>query len=88
MQIADLLTNGLEEGTDEFEKMELTAWALSDLTLNSMRVDFKVTEEERQIIISINGKRDTEKKKVDLRYRPKIIGGLKEILEWRTRRKG
>ena len=33
----------------------------------------------------ISGVRDTNRKKVELKYRPTIIGGLKEILQWQTK---
>ena len=74
--------DGLEEGSEEMEKMKLTAWALEDLHLNSASVNLKVFEDERQILISLDGIRETSERKVDLKYRPKIIGGLRELLKW------
>jgi hypothetical protein len=85
LRVFELLTRGLEEGSEELERMKLTAWALEDLSLDSMRINFKVLENERQVLLSISGVRDTNRKKVELKYRPTIIGGLKEILQWQTK---
>ena len=81
-EVFDLLVDGLEEGSEEMEKMKLTAWALEDLHLNSASVNLKVFEDERQILISLDGIRETSERKVDLKYRPKIIGGLHQLLKW------
>ena len=85
LRVFELLTSGLAEGSEEMERMKLTAWALEDLALDSMRVNFKVLEKERQILLSIGGVRETDRKKVELKYRPTIIGGLKEIMQWQRK---
>ena len=85
LRVFELLTSGLAEGSEEMERMKLTAWALEDLALDSMRINFKVLEKERQILLSIGGVRETDRKKVELKYRPTIIGGLKEIMQWQRK---
>ena len=49
LRVFELLTRGLEEGSEELERMKLTAWALEDLS-DSMRINFKVLENERQVL--------------------------------------
>ena len=66
------------------ERMKLTAWALEDLALDSMS-QFQRFWKRRQILLSIGGVRETDRKKVELKYRPTIIGGLKEIMQWQRK---
>ena len=76
-----ILSGGVAKGTREYEKMAMTEEALEDLKLDSMRIVFKVLEEERQVLISIKGERQTAKRKIVLDYRPNLIARLAEILE-------
>ena len=46
-----------------------------------MRLDFKVIDGTREIRGLIQGKAEVEGKKIDLDYKPKITGDLKEIIE-------
>ena len=76
-----ILSGGVAKGTREYEKMAMTEEALEDLKLDSMRIVFKVLEEERQVLISIKGERQTAKRKIVLDYRPNLIARLAELLE-------
>jgi hypothetical protein len=75
------LTNGIQEGTEEFKRMQMTEMALENLELDSLRLSFEVDGLERQILGSIRGKSTIKKNtEVSLDYRPKIIAGLSEIM--------
>jgi hypothetical protein len=75
------LTNGIQEGTEEFKRMQMTEMALKNLELDSLRLSFEVDGEQRQILGSIRGKSTIKKNtEVSLDYRPKIIAGLSEIM--------
>lgn len=75
------LTNGIQEGTEEFKRMQMTEMALENLELDSLRLTFEVDGLERQILGSIRGKSTIKKNtEVSLDYRPKIIAGLSEIM--------
>ena len=79
----NLIYQGIEPNDPEAKNLKLTAWALEDLEVDGMRVNFKVLENERQIIMSIKGLRETKDQKVDLDYNPKFIGGLQDLLRWK-----
>ena len=80
----ELIYGGIDPTDPQSKNLKLTAWALEDLEVDGMRVNFKVLENERQIIISINGVRETKDQKVDLDYKPKFLGGLQDLLEWKA----
>ena len=79
----DLIYGGIDSTDPQAKNLKLTAWALEDLEVDGMRVNFKVLENERQVIISINGVRETKDQKVDLDYRPRFLGGLQDLLQWK-----
>jgi hypothetical protein len=76
------LTRGIEEGSEEFERMKMTEMALENLKLDSLRITFEVDGAKRQVMGDIRGnsmiRKNTE---VSLDYRPKIIAGLAEIFQ-------
>jgi hypothetical protein len=75
------LTNGINEESEEFKRMQMTEMALENLELDSLRLSFEVDGQERQILGSIRGKSIIKKNtEVSLDYRPKIIAGLSEIM--------
>ena len=78
-----MIYQGIDPNDPEAKNLKLTAWALEDLEVDGMRVNFKVLENERQIMMSIKGLRETEDQKVDLDYNPKFIGGLQDLLRWK-----
>ena len=41
-------------------------------------INFKALEQEREIVMSINGVRETDEQRVDLDYKPRFKGGLKD----------
>ena len=79
----DLIYGGIDPTDPQAKNLKLTAWALEDLEVDGMRVNFKVLENERQVIISINGVRETKDQKVDLDYKPRFLGGLQDLLQWK-----
>ena len=79
----DLIYGGIDPTDPQAKNLKLTAWAMEDLEVDGMRVNFKVLENERQVIISINGVRETKDQKVDLDYRPRFLGGLQDLLQWK-----
>jgi len=79
----DLIYSGIDPTDPQAKNLKLTAWAMEDLEVDGMRVNFKVLENERQVIISINGVRETKDQKVDLDYRPRFLGGLQDLLQWK-----
>ena len=79
----DLIYGGGDPSDPQTKDLKLTAWALEDLAVDGMRINFKVLENERQIIMSINGVRETDGQKVDLDYKPRFIGGLQDLLKWK-----
>ena len=76
----DLIYGGIQTEDPESKKLKLTAWALEDLKVDAMRVNFKVLDNERQVIVSISGVRETEDQKVELDYKPRFLGGLQDLL--------
>ena len=79
----NLIYSGIDPTDPQAKNLKLTAWAMEDLEVDGMRVNFKVLENERQVIISINGVRETKDQKVDLDYRPRFLGGLQDLLQWK-----
>ena len=83
-------SNLIHEGTDfddpSSKNLRLTAWALSDLAVDAMMINFKALEQEREIVMSINGVRETDEQRVDLDYKPRFKGGLRDLLSWRESR--
>ncbi len=76
------LTRGIEEGSEEFERMKMTEMALENLKLDSLRITFEVEGAKRQVMGDIRGKSMIRKNtEVSLDYRPKIIAGLAEIIQ-------
>jgi hypothetical protein len=76
------LTRGIEEGSEEYERMKMTEMALENLKLDSLRITFEVDGAKRQIMGDIRGKSMIRKNtEVSLDYRPKIIAGLREIIQ-------
>ena len=51
-----------------------------------MMINFKALEQEREIVMSINGVRETDEQRVDLDYKPRFKGGLRDLLSWRESR--
>ena len=80
----DMIYGGIDPNDPQNENLKLTAWALQDLAVDGMRINFKVLENERQIIMSINGVRETDDRKVDLDYKPRFLGGLQDLLNWKA----
>ena len=78
-----MIYSGIDPTDPQARNLKLTAWAMEDLEVDGMRVNFKVLENERQVIISINGVRETKDQKVDLDYRPRFLGGLQDLLQWK-----
>lgn len=76
----DLIYGGIQTEDPESKKLKLTAWALEDLKVDAMRVNFKVLDNERQVVVSISGVRETEDQKVELDYKPRFLGGLQDLL--------
>ena len=75
------LTNGIQEGSQEYKRMKMTELALENLKLESLRISFEVEGDERKILGNIRGKSTIKKNtEVSLDYRPKIIAGLAEIM--------
>ena len=76
-----IFTSGLDESDPHYKEMYLAEEALKNLSLDSMRLDFKVAEGKREIRGKIIGESMVEGKKVSLDYNPKIVGSLSEILD-------
>lgn len=75
------LTNGIQEGSQEYKRMKMTELALENLKLDFLRISFEVEGDERKILGNIRGKSTIKKNtEVSLDYRPKIIAGLAEIM--------
>ena len=79
----DLIYGGVDSTDPKAKNLRLTSWALEDLEVNGMGINFKVLENERQIIMNINGVRETKDQRVDLDYKPRFLGGLQDLLKWR-----
>ncbi len=76
------LTSGIEEGSEEYERMKMTEMALENLKLDSLRITFEVDGVNRQVMGDVRGKSMIRKNtEVSLDYRPKIIAGLAEIIQ-------
>ena len=62
--------------------MELFEKALADLNLDSLKVNFKLLEDgERVVEMNVVGASMVERKRISVEYRPRIIGGLKTLLD-------
>ena len=76
-----LLSNTLDESDLLYKQTVLAEAALQNLTMDAMRLDFKVVDGTREVRGLIQGTAEVEGKKIDLDYKPKITGDLKEIIE-------
>ncbi|MDG1139542.1 MAG: YdbH domain-containing protein [Opitutales bacterium] len=76
-----LLSNTLDESDLLYKQTVLAEAALQNLSMDAMRLDFKVVDGTREIRGLIQGTAEVEGKKIDLDYKPKITGDLKEIIE-------
>jgi hypothetical protein len=79
----ELIYGGVDPTDPQSKNLKLTSWALEDLEVDGMGINFKVLENDRQIIMSINGSRETKEQRVDLDYNPRFLGGLQDLLEWK-----
>jgi hypothetical protein len=79
----ELIYGGVDATDPQSKNLKLTSWALEDLEVDGMGINFKVLENDRQIIMSINGSRETKDQRVDLDYNPRFLGGLQDLLEWK-----
>ena len=84
---SNLIHEGVDFDDPSSKNLRLTAWALTDLTVDAMMINFKALEQEREIVMSINGVRETDEQRVDLDYKPRFKGGLQDILSWRESRR-
>ena len=76
------LTEGLNPESSEYENMELLEKALTDLDLESLKINFKLMEDgERVVEMNVIGESLVEGKKITVDYRPRIIGGLDALLQ-------
>ena len=64
-----------------YQQTVLAEAALPNLSMNSMRLDFKIVDGEREVQGLIQGNAEVEGKKIDLDYKPRVSGDLREILE-------
>ena len=76
-----LLSTTLDKSDLLYKQTVLAEAALQNLSMDAMRLDFKVIDGTREIRGLIQGKAEVEGKKIDLDYKPKITGDLKEIIE-------
>ena len=74
------LLKGLKKGTSEYERMKMTEEAMRDLKLESMRILFKALDGKREIVVSILGKSDSERRSISLDNNVNFIAGLPEII--------
>ena len=79
----ELIYGGVDPTDPQSKNLRLTSWALEDLEVDGLGINFKVLENERQIIMSINGSRETKEQRVDLDYNPRFLGGLQDLLKWK-----
>ena len=79
----ELIYGGVDPTDPQSKNLKLTSWALEDLEVDGMGINFKVLENDRQIIMSINGSRETKEQRVDLDYNPRFLGGLQDLLKWK-----
>jgi hypothetical protein len=76
-----LLSSTLDESDLLYQQTVLAEAALQNLSMNSMRLDFKIVDGEREVQGLIQGNAEVEGKKIDLDYKPRVSGDLREILE-------
>ena len=79
----ELIYGGVDPTDPQSKNLKLTSWALEDLEVDGMGINFKVLENDRQIIMSINGSRETKDQRVDLDYNPRFLGGIQDLLKWK-----
>jgi len=76
-----LLTDTMDENDLLYGQTRLAEEALKQLGLDSMKLNFIVLDGKREIIGDIRGKAEVEGKTVNLKYKPRIVGNLQEILD-------
>ena len=76
-----LLSSTLDESDLLYQQTVLAEAALQNLSMNSMRLDFKVVDGKREVRGLIQGNAEIEGKKIDLDYKPRVSGDLREIME-------
>ena len=76
-----LLSSTLDESDLLYEQTVLAEAALQNLSMNSMRLDFKILDGKREVQGLIQGNAEVEGKKIDLDYKPRVSGDLREIME-------
>ena len=82
LNLDGMLTNDLSPDSSEYRNMYLLERALMDLTLSSLRVNFKVlVDGERVIEMNVHGKSEVDGKSIGIEYRPKIVGGRDALLQ-------
>jgi len=82
LNLHGVLTDGLNPDQAEYANMELLEKALADLDLDSLKVNFKLLEDgERVVEMNVIGASMVERKRISVEYRPRIIGGLKTLLD-------
>lgn len=82
LNVDGVLTDGLNPDQAEYTNMELLEKALADLDLDSLQVNFKLMEDgERVVEMNVVGASMVGRKRITVEYRPRIIGGLKTLLD-------
>ena len=77
-----LLSDGLEPSSSEFERMRLLEMALQNLNLQDLSVMFKVSDEGNRLVeMNIRGSSLVDGDEISVEYRPKIIGGLDDLIQ-------
>jgi hypothetical protein len=76
-----LLTDTMDENDLLYGQTKLAEEALKQLEVDSMKLNFIVLDGKREIIGDIRGKAEVEGKTVNLKYKPRIVGNLQEILD-------
>ena len=76
-----LLTDTMDENDLLYGQTRLAEEALKQLGLDSMKLNFIVLDGKREIIGDIRGKAEVGGKTVNLKYKPRIVGNLQEILD-------
>ncbi len=76
-----LLTDTMDKNDLLYGQTKLAEEALKQLEVDSMKLNFIVLDGKREIIGDIIGKAEVEGKTVNLKYKPRIVGNLQEIVE-------
>jgi hypothetical protein len=71
----------MDENDLLYGQTKLAEEALKQLEVDSMKLNFIVLDGKREIIGDIIGKAEVEGKTVNLKYKPRIVGNLQEILD-------